>query len=436
MRLSAHAEDANGAARLKNPSRPPILAPFQVRSFRFQWPADLATSWATEMEVIILGWYVVVETESVLLLTLFGSLQLLGTLCAPMFGVVGDRIGHRNLLCLMRATYGLLAVTLMTLALTNSLQPVHVFVIGTLAGLVRSSDLVMRNALIGATIPTGQLVGAMSISRTTADSARIAGALSGAGLVGLLGMGLAYAVVSSLYAVSLILTLGIAGAGPSAYTVGDMAGLPKRSSPWRDLQEGLAYVWNAPHLLAAMYLAFLVNLAAYPFSNGLLPYIAKEIYAVDQTGLGYLTASFAVGALTGSIALTTRGAGIKPARMMIIFASLWFAVLLVFVHVEHESGGIVLMACAGLAQSLSLVPLSVMLLRSSEPRFRGRVLGVRMLAVYGLPVGLLATGPLIERIGFATTGTLYASFGLVATLAIALYWRRHIWSLTAPANLP
>src|SRR5262245_38522752 len=36
------------------------LAPFGVRSFRFQWPADLAASWAFEMEGIILGWYVLV----------------------------------------------------------------------------------------------------------------------------------------------------------------------------------------------------------------------------------------------------------------------------------------------------------------------------------------------------------------------------------------
>ena len=41
-----------------------------------------------------------VETQSVLLFTLFASLQYLGTLLAPMFGVVGDRIG-RNLLCAM-----------------------------------------------------------------------------------------------------------------------------------------------------------------------------------------------------------------------------------------------------------------------------------------------------------------------------------------------
>ena len=39
-----------------------LLAPFQVRSFRFQYPADLLTSWGTEMENLILGWYILVET--------------------------------------------------------------------------------------------------------------------------------------------------------------------------------------------------------------------------------------------------------------------------------------------------------------------------------------------------------------------------------------
>jgi hypothetical protein len=41
---------------------------------------------------------------------------------------------------------------------------------------------------------------------------------------------------------------------------------------------------------------------------------------------------------------------------------------------------------AGLNQSLSMVALSILLLRtSSEERFRGRVMGVRMLAIYTLP---------------------------------------------------
>src|ERR1700741_3452145 len=90
---------------LSQAARLSALAPFRIRAFRFQWPADLATSWAFEMETLILGWYVLVETRSVLLLTLFASLQFMGTLIAPLFGVMGDRVGHRNVLCAMRAVY-------------------------------------------------------------------------------------------------------------------------------------------------------------------------------------------------------------------------------------------------------------------------------------------------------------------------------------------
>src|SRR6201747_1572182 len=113
-------------------ARPSALTPFRIRNYRFQCPADLLTSWAFEMETLILGWYILVETGSVLLLTLFASLAYTGTLIAPMFGVVGDRIGHRDLLAMMRTIYALLAATLMTLALTGYLAPVYVFVVAAL----------------------------------------------------------------------------------------------------------------------------------------------------------------------------------------------------------------------------------------------------------------------------------------------------------------
>jgi hypothetical protein len=86
-------------------ARRAALAPFRTRNYRFQWPADLLTSWAFEMEALVLGWYVMVETGSVLLLTVLASLNYVGTLIAPMFGVIGDRIGHRDLLAAMRACY-------------------------------------------------------------------------------------------------------------------------------------------------------------------------------------------------------------------------------------------------------------------------------------------------------------------------------------------
>ncbi len=410
------------------------LAPFRVRSFRYQWPADLATSWAFEMEALILGWYVLVETQSVLLLTLFASLQYTGTLLAPMFGVMGDRIGHRNLLCGMRLFYAALATALMTFTFAGMLTPVHVFVIAALLGLVRPSDIGMRAALVADTMLSAQLMGAMSIQRTTQDSARIVGALTGAGLVATLGMGPAYLVVASLYLTSFTLTLRAGSVRSAARPAADTPSELARPSPWRDLREGLGYVWKTPHLLASMCLAFIVNCTAFPLLNGLQPYVAKEIYRTDQTGLGYMVAGAAFGALLGSIALSRHGGAIRPARTMIVACALWYAMLLVFAHLQHPVAGIVVLVLAGFAQSLSQVPMSAMLLRTTDVQFRGRVMGIRMLAIYGNLPGLLISGPLIARFGYPVTATLYCVLGLASTLLIAVHWRAHLWRRGAPAN--
>jgi MFS family permease len=413
-------------------ARPSALAPFRIRNYRFQWPADLLTSWAFEMETLILGWYVLVETGSVLLLTLFASLTYVGTLIAPMFGVVGDRIGHRDLLAMMRATYAALAATLMTLALTGHLTPLYVLIIVTAMGLVRPSDLGVRGALVADIMPRDQLIGAISISRTTMDTARIAGALSGAGLFAALGMGPAYVAIVSLYVVSTLLTLCVVAPSRPHHVdeVGDGA---LRRSPLRDLKEGMAYVWTTPRMRAAIWIAFLANLTAYPLSNGLLPYIAREIYGTNQTGLGYLSASFAVGSLIGSIALSLVG-GIRVARLMIGATAAWYATLLVFAHMQSMPAAIACLMLAGFSQSLTMISIAVILMRTASERFRGRVMGIRMLVIYSLPLGLLAAGSLIGEIGFAATATLYAATGLALMLAIVLHWRADLWHVHAPAN--
>jgi predicted MFS family arabinose efflux permease len=406
-----------------------LLAPFRVRSFRYQFPADLSTSWGAEMENLVLGWYILVETGSVMLLSLFWALQYLGTLLAPVFGMAGDRLGHRRVLSLMRASYGVLASAMAALAFAGALRPVHAFVIATAAGLIRISDQAMRNALVAATIPADLLVAAMGVSRATADSARIAGALAGAGLFAAFGMGWVYLAIALFYVCGWALTLGVARAGPRPLPPG-----ASQLSLWRGLREGLAFIGAAPASLAAMWLAFLVNLTAFPLTSGLLPYVAKDVYHTGQTGLGVLVASFAAGSFLGSIAISLAGRMIRPARMMLAFALAWYALLLVFAHMPGPSAAQAALALAGFAQSLSLVPMSVLLLKGAGERFRGRVMGVRMLAIYGVPLGLLAAGGLIDRIGFALTATLYCILGAVLTVLIALRWRSELWPLAAPAN--
>jgi predicted MFS family arabinose efflux permease len=423
-------------------SRRPALAPFQVRSFRFQWPADLLTSWAFEMETLVLGWYVLVETGSVLWLTVFGALGYGGTLLAPMLGVASDRIGHRTVLCAMRAIYTTIAASLTVLAFVGALTPLVVCALAALTGLVRPSDLGLRGVLIAETMPMDRLTAAMGISRTTSDSARVAGALAGAGLFAAFGIAAAYVAITGLYLLGALLTLGVAPAraqAPAPATAAELAmsasmgrSISRSISPWHDLREGIAHVWNTPSLLAVVWLAFLFNLTAFPITNGLLPYVARDVYGIDQTGLGYLVASFAFGALLGSIAVSRYGIAIALPRLMLVAAVAWYVLLLIFAQMQSLPGGIVSLTLAGFMQSLSMVALTVILLRGSETRLRGRIVGVRMLAIYSLPLGLLAAGALIGQIGFDATVTAYAAIGLAFTVLIAVRWRDSLWPLRAP----
>ena len=238
-------------------------------------------------------------------------------------------------------------------------------------------------------------------------------------------------MISTFYALGLVLTISI-GRRP-APAPGDPAP-PPRQSPWRDLREGLAYVWTTPRLLAGMWLAFLVNMTAFPLSGQLLPYVAKEVFHVDKAGLGLLAASFAFGAMLGSIVVSFAGRSIRPARVMLLAAIAWYAALIAYAHAGTAPFGMAALMLAGFAQSFSMVPLAVMLMRTSEPQFRGRVMGARMLAIYSLPFGLLAAGVLIETIGFSAMATLYAVVGLLSIGLIGIVWRRDIWPDEAPGN--
>jgi predicted MFS family arabinose efflux permease len=388
------------------------------------------------METLVLAWYVMVHTGSVLLLTAFASLQYVGTLAAPMFGVLGDRLGGRTMLCAMRAIYAGLAALLMGLAFADLLTPARVLLIAGLAGVVRPNDLVMRNTLIGETIPPAHVMGALGLSRATMDSARIAGALAGAGLSTALGIGSTYLVVTGLYVAGLALTFGVAGGAAGGVSrrppVADPAASPRRAltpgpSGRGDLRAGLVHVLRTPELLAMMLVALLVNLTAYPASNGLLPYVAKEIYRVDATGLGWLVAAFASGGLAASVTTVVTGGPRHPARATLIATGAWYAVLLGFGHVTSMGPGIFTLVLAGFAQNVAMIALAATLLAAGGAAYRGRVMGVRMLAVYGLPVGLVAAGVLIDRIGYPATITLAAALGLVSTVLIGLRWRASIW---------
>jgi hypothetical protein len=61
-------------------------------------------------------------------------------------------------------------------------------------------------------------------------------------------------------------------------------------------------------------------------------------------------------------------------------------------------------------------------------------MGIRILAILGLPAGLLIAGALIEVIGFSWTIAIYSLCGMACALAMTVIWKDKLWSKTAMAN--
>ena len=93
-----------------------------------------------------------------------------------------------------------------------------------------------------------------------------------------------------------------------------------------------------------------------------------------------------------------------------------------FGQIQSPLAGTLLITLIGAIQSFAMISMAVLLLTITEETYRGRVSGVRILAVYGLPMGLIAGGALIEWIGVGATFILFGVVGIGGTLAVAARW--------------
>jgi MFS family permease len=400
------------------------FAAFKIRSFRFQWSADAMMTWGSEMETLILGWYILVATDSPFLVGLLGALRFSGTLTAPIVGVIADRMSRKAMLIVLRTGSGLSALVLLILAATGWIEPWHVFVIASISGLLRPADNVLRQSLIADAVPRELLMNASGLARTTQDTARIVGALLGATLLSQLGLGWAYVGVTAFYVFSVLFGLGISTMR-SASPV-------KHVNPVTEMKQGMKYMINSPVIQPIMFLAFLVNLTAFPLTNGLLPVVARDVFGHDENGLALMVAVFAVGALAGSMIMAAVVNSRQPERFMMITMVVWYVLLLLFVQTDSNMLGLPLLALIGASISFCMISMSVVLMTFTKFEMRGRVMGIRMLAVYGLPMGLVIGGWLIEQYGVMWSISVYAIAGLVLTGLSVLRWPKLITGFSQP----
>lgn len=233
-----------------------------------------------------------------------------------------------------------------------------------------------------------------------------------------LGIGTTYLCITIFYVISTLASLGIQAHRRAAQDHST------RARPLRDLVDGLRYVHTSRRIELLLGLAFVVNLSGLCITGGLLPLVARDVYGMTEIGLGFLLATFAGGALVGSLLIATALRAVQGERLMLSCFIGFHAVMIWFALNEDPSLGFGLLAATGLLSSFVMVPMSSVLLIATRVEFRARVMGLRQLAVIGLPLGLLIAGGLVEPFGVGPALAFIAFIGLLSGVVLVLAWWR------------
>ncbi len=385
-----------------------------VRGFRFMWLGDLTLSTAEFMEIVILSWYILGQTESPLVLGIFAALRFTGTVVAPLFGVIVDRLGRRNIYIFARVSFLILSCSVLILTFFNLLSVLAVLIVAGLVGFSRSLDMIVRQSVLPVIVSTSQLQNGVALMRTGRDLTQIVGPVMGGVLLELIGIGKSYLFIIALHLFSLRFVFLIPGVPNSATktTQSIIENLKGRSS----------YVKGNPFLFGLLTVAFIVNLTAYPLNNTLLAVIARQVMNIDAAGLGWLMGTYSAGGLVGSIIIGYFSTMERAGRAMIVGSILWHIGILVMAYMQWFAISLPVLFFVGISQSFAMVTMAMMLLKYTSEEMRGRVLGLRQLAVYGLPVGVLISGFVAENVGASLALIFNGVLGLFILVFAILKW--------------
>ncbi len=415
-------EDRSTLSSSQAPAVRRSLNPFvalRQRDFRFVWSSEMLHLWAHEMEILVLAWFIFSETESPLQVGLIGATRFAGTLLAPLYGAIVDRFDRRKVQIFSRSMSTALATTLMVLVLTDVFVAWHAFVIVGLSSLVQMLGILANQALSADTVEPGELNNAMGLNRATIDLARVTGSLLGGGLMSALGLGPAYIGVVILYVFA---TAAAALISKRPARVDDIDRDDSGSGYFREIADGVAYVREHSILAGLLFFAFLIEFTTFPLINELMAVMGEELFGTDETGVGVMRAVGSGGALLGAL-VTGAYPGIRnPSRLLLITVIVWH--LLTLPLALDMSFGLVLplLFLWGIFAGASFVALMVGLLQMTHVTLRGRVMGLRGLAIYGLPLGLLLGGWLAERFNVQTMITVHGLLGLALTAVAIVVW--------------
>jgi MFS family permease len=186
---------------------------------------------------------------------------------------------------------------------------------------------------------------------------------------------------------------------------------PTKPSLWVEIRAGVRYAMSDPAIATLLILSAALNLAfSGPIAVG-LPWLASQRFGGDAALYGLMIAGFGAGALIGAIAA---GSLPRPGRTGRLLMAVGFGLGIGMGAIglaPNALAVIALLAAMGLGIGYVNVIVIAWLQARIDPEMRGRVMGLVMLASFGLaPISLAVAGLLVD---IAATAMFLAAGGIV-----------------------
>ena len=193
----------------------------------------------------------------------------------------------------------------------------------------------------------------------------------------------------------------------------------REESVLRSMLEGLKYIKGQQVLWAMLLLAVIINFTGWPLHTSLMPIFARDDLGTDSAGLGILMSAFGIGALIGSTALASVRNLKFAGKLMILSVIVWHGSMVAFSASHSFYLSVSILLFTGMAFSSTLVAMLTVVLRTTLPEFRGRIMGLRSMAIYSFTFGSKSSGAIAGAWGAPLAANINAAIGigLVGTLA-------------------
>lgn len=345
-------------------------------------------------------------------------------------GAIADSMDRRKLGLIASSGLACMSLGLAVQAVLGLHQVWLLYTVVALQSAFFAVNSPTRSAMIPRLLPAEQLPAANALSTMSMNLGLTLGPMLGGLIMGVWNTETVYVVDAVGFAASLYAMWRLPAMLPERANGGDPGKPGQRAS----VAEGFRFLRTRPNVR----MTFLGDIAAMVFGmpRALFPAIAVAWYGGDTATVGLLTAAPAVGALAGSLFSGWLGSVRYQGRAVILSIVAWGLAIAAFGLTSWLWLGLLFLAVAGCADTISAVFRNTILQVATPDEMRGRLAGVFIVVVAGGPrLGDFESGSVAA---LATERVSVISGGLACVVAVLLLtarWRG-FWRYDAKNPVP